>query len=146
MSYLPDGMPTPFAGPDDAPFWEACNRRELRIQRCAECGTFRHPPLPICAVCRCTRCEWAEVPGTGTVFSYTIAAHPTHPALRGHQPYNIAVVLLDGAGDVRLVSNVMDVANEDLTIGMRVRLQWDALSDGQFLPRFVPLPEAGANA
>jgi uncharacterized OB-fold protein len=90
--------------------------------------------------------EWALVPGTGSVFSYTIAAHPTHPALRGHPPYNIAVVHLDGAGDVRLVTNIMDVATEDITIGMRVRLHWDELPDGQCLPRFVPLHEGAANA
>jgi uncharacterized OB-fold protein len=48
------------------------------------------------------------------------------------------VVLLDGAGDVRLVTNIMDIPNEDIGIGMRVRLRWDELSDGQFLPRFVP--------
>lgn len=124
--------------PDEIPFWDACRRRELRIQRCADCGTFRHPPGLICAHCLSTRIEWATVPGTGTVFSYTIAAHPTHPALRGHAPYNIAVVLLDEAGDVRLVINVMRVANEDLAIGMRVRLEWDPIADGQFLPRFVP--------
>lgn len=139
MSYLPDGMPVPVPGPDDAPFWQACQRRELRIQRCADCGTFRHPPVPVCAHCRSPRFEWAEVPGTGTVFSYTVAAHPTHATLRGSPPYNISVVLLDEAGDVRLVTNVMDVANEDLAIGMRVRLRWDTLADGQNLPRFVPM-------
>ncbi len=99
--------------------------------------------MPVCAACRSQRSDWAQVPGTGTVFSYTIAAHPTHPALRGRPPYNIAVVLLDGAGEVRLVSNVMEVANEDLAIGMRVRLHWDALADGQLLPRFVPMPRIG---
>ncbi len=31
MSYLPDGMPAPVAGPDDALFWEACRRRELVV-------------------------------------------------------------------------------------------------------------------
>lgn len=86
------------------------------------------------------------VPGTGSVFSYTIAAHPTHSALRGHPAYNIAVVHLDGAGDVRLVTNIMQVANDDMAIGMRVRLHWDELPDGQWLPRFVPMREDAANA
>ena len=144
MSYLPDGIPAPQPSPDELPFWEACRRRELRIQRCADCATFRHPPVPVCAHCRSRRIEWAAVPGTGTVFSYTIAAHPTHPALRGHAPYNVAVVLLDEAGDVRLVSNVMGIANDDLAIGLRVRLEWDPIADGQNLPRFVPIDPAHA--
>jgi hypothetical protein len=75
----------------DAVFWAACNRRELRIQCCADCGTFRHPPVPVCHHCRSMRRDWTLVPGTGTVFSFTIAAHPMHPSLRGRAPYNIAV-------------------------------------------------------
>jgi uncharacterized OB-fold protein len=143
MSYLPDAMPLPPPGPDDAPFWEACARRELRVTRCTNCGAFRHPGTPVCAQCRSTAFDWPEVSGTGTVFSYTIAAHPTHAALKGHGPYNIAVVHLDGAGDVRLVSNVMDVPPEEMAIGMRVRLHWDELSDGSLLPRFVRAEESG---
>ena len=26
------------------PFWDACRKRELRLQRCADCGRFRQPP------------------------------------------------------------------------------------------------------
>lgn len=52
MSYLPDAMPVPMPGPDDAPFWAAWRRRELRIQRCSDCATFRHPPGLVCAACR----------------------------------------------------------------------------------------------
>ena len=136
MSYLPEGMPAPAPGPEDAPFWESCNRGELRIQCCDDCGTFRHPPIPVCAACRSSKSTWTLVPGTGTVFSYTVAHHPTHPALRGSPPYNIAVIHLDGAGDVRLVSNVVDVPPDEMRIGMRVDLVWDAIGDGRLLPRF----------
>lgn len=89
------------------------------------------------------RWTWPQMSGDGTVFSYTIAAHPTQPALRDQPPYNIAVVL-DGAGDVRLVSNIMNAPNEDIAIGMRVRLHWDKLSNGQNMPRFVPQDDAHA--
>lgn len=136
MSYLPEGTPVPSPGPDDAPFWDACDRQELRIQCCADCGTFRHPPIPVCAACRSTKSTWARTSGTGTVFSYTVAHHPTHPALHGAPPYNIAVIHLDGAGDVRLVSNVVDVPPDEMRIGMRVIVVWDAIGDGHFLPRF----------
>ncbi len=139
MSYLPDAMPAPVPALDEAPFWEACQKRELRIQRCSQCHTFRHPPGPVCAACRATANEFVQVSGDGAVFSYTIAAHPTHPALRGHLAYNIAVVHLDDAGDVRLITNLVEVANEDITIGMRVALRWDPVADGQYLPRFAPM-------
>ena len=138
MSYLPDGMPVPEPGPDDFPFWEACGRRELRIQQCGNCGHFRHPPGPICPVCRSFEVLWTLVPGTGEVFSFTIARHPVHPSQKGHMPYNVVAVLLDGAGDVRLVSNLMEVDPDEIAIGMRVKLAWDEIEGGRFLPRFVP--------
>jgi uncharacterized OB-fold protein len=64
--------------------------------------------MPVCPGCQSTEIEWVPVSGDGTVFSYTVVHHPVHPALRDAVPYNVAVVLLDGAGDVRLVSNVID--------------------------------------
>ena len=64
MSYLPQGVPPPQPNPDDQPYWDACARRELRFQRCTNCGRFRHPPMPLCAVCASGKTEWAAVPGT----------------------------------------------------------------------------------
>ncbi len=137
MAYFPEGMPLPQpADRDELPFFEACKRKELVIQRCADCRRFRHPPVPVCAHCGSFKTEWAKVPGTGTVFSFTVAYHPVHPALRDAVPYNVAYILLDEADDVRLVSNVMDAKPEEMRIGLRVRLEWDPTSDGSFLPRF----------
>lgn len=136
MSYLPEGVPLPEAEFDDGPYWEGCRRRELKIQRCAACGRFRHPPGPLCPSCGSFEAGWVGVSGRGTVFSYTVAYHPVHPALRQAVPYNIAVVLLEDAGDVRLVSNVVDAAPEEMAVGMRVELSWDPAADGGYLPRF----------
>ena len=135
-AYLPPGLPPPLPDLDDLEFWEHCNRRELRIQHCTSCGHFRHTPMPTCPACRSMEFTWAEVAGTGTVFSYTIAHHATHPALRGFGPYNVVVVLLDGADDVRMVGNVVDVAPDELHIGMKVVLHWETLDDGATLPRW----------
>lgn len=136
MSYLPQGLPVPQPTPDDAPFWAHCAKRELRIQRCTGCGRFRHPPVPFCGGCGSGDFEWASVAGTGTVFSYTVIYHPTHPALKNALPYNVVVVLLDGADDVRVVSNVVDATPDELAIGLRVTLAWDEIDGGMFLPRF----------
>lgn len=146
MAYLPAGTPLPQPTPDDLPFWEACARRELRIQRCADCGRFRHPPMPRCPDCRSPRFDWQPVDGEGEVFSFTIVRHAVHPALRDAVPFNVAVVMLDGTGDVRLVSNVVDATPEEMRIGLRVSLVWDEVPGGGALPRFrkaVPAEAAG---
>lgn len=136
MAYLPDGMPLPQPGPDDQPYWDYCRQRELRIQRCTACGRFRHPPVPVCAQCGSFAHEWARVSGRGTVFSYTVAHHPVHPALKDAVPYNIAVVMLEGADEVRIISNVTDATPEEMRVGLPVELAWDATPDGGYLPRF----------
>ncbi len=136
MSYLPAETPLGTPGPDEAPFWAACQKRELRIQRCAACGLHRHPPGPFCPRCRSKDTGWDLVPGTGSVYTFTIVHHAAHPALKATVPYNIAIVLLDGADDVRLISNVVDVRPEDMAIGLRVQVAWQEAAEGRILPRF----------
>ena len=138
MSYLPIETPLGVPGPDEAPFWAACQSRELRIQRCSACGLHRHPPGPICSRCRSEATEWRLVPGTGSVFTYTIVQHAAHPALKQAVPYNVSIVLLDDADTVRLISNVVGVAPEQMSIGLRVKIVWEEAAEGRILPRFAP--------
>ncbi|HZZ01743.1 OB-fold domain-containing protein [Paraburkholderia sp.] len=79
---------------------------------------------------------WKEISGNGTVFTYTIGHHAVHPALKGHGPYNVSVILLDDADDVRLVSNVIAVPPEELAIGMPVTVCFEPVGNGMLLPRF----------
>jgi len=125
--------------PDDitAEFWERCKRHALAFQCCANCGTFRHPPVDVCYVCRSTDTEWREISGEGTLYSFTIVTHAVHPALLTRVPFNVALVEFPDAPGVRLITNVVDTSPEDLEIGMPVRVQWEDLSNGQTLPRFV---------
>lgn len=144
MSYLPEGTPLPTPTPDDQAYWDFIGRRELRIQRCAECARFRHPPMPNCPHCRSSRFDWQPVSGTGTVFTYTIVRHAAHPALKAALPFNVAVIMLDDADDVRIVSNVVDAAPDEIGIGMPVELVWEPREDGGWLPRFRKSGKAAA--
>jgi len=132
-------------GPDatTSPFWDACRRRELRLQRCADCGRFRQPPSPGCAHCGSPRSEWPLLSGAGTVFSYTIVHHAAVPSLAADIPYNVVVVELDGAPGARLISNLLDVPAEEVAVGMRVALAWDEVREDLVLPRFRRAAERG---
>jgi hypothetical protein len=128
MAYLPDEMPLPVTDEiDTKDWWEACQRKELVIQQCANCKTYRHPPIPVCYVCNSMDFTWTPVEGKGEVYTYTIAYHPVHPALQGRDPYNIVVVELTHLkpGTVRMVGNVVDAANEEVHCGMPVQLTWE---------------------
>ena len=119
---------------DDARFWDALRAGELRIQRCAACGAFRHPPRPQCANCGSSDSDWPVVAGTGEVWSFTIVHPPTLPAFADRVPYGAVVIRLDEG--VFLVSNVVDCPVEELEVGTRVEL---------VLTRVTADPEAGGD-
>ena len=129
MAYLPTGFAVPPYLPHEAGFAQGCREQVLRIQRCRDCGRFRHPPSPRCPHCRSEACDWPAVAGGGEVYSYTIVRHAASEALRAALPYNVVVVLLDGTDGVRLVSNLIDAAPEMVRIGLRVRLDWERRGD-----------------
>jgi uncharacterized OB-fold protein len=120
------------------PFWEAAREHRLVACRCTACGTFRMPPTAFCWNCRSRSAEWVDLPGTGSVYTFTVARHPLTPAVRAAVPYVIAVVTLDGAGGARLISNVVGVTPAQVKIDMPVTVVFDDISDRVSLPRFRP--------
>lgn len=137
MKGAPTGLPLPRADAQSAPFWEACARHRLIVQRCTGCGAFGHPPQALCRQCQSRGFEWVESSGRGAVFSYTIAHHPVHPAVRDQVPYGVIVVKLDDCGGVLVTSNLVEAELEALRVGLRVMLVWDDVAEGIALPRFV---------
>jgi hypothetical protein len=135
MAYLPNDMPAPTPTLDNEAWWQACRRRELVFQSCSSCAALRHPPSPICPRCHAFDHDWQESAGRGRVYSFTWVHHVYLPGLKDRVPYNVAVIVLDDAPGVRLVSNVVDVAPAELRVDLAVELVWEEA--GEFtLPRF----------
>jgi len=119
---------------DDAAFWAALRDGELRIQRCAACGAFRHPPRPRCARCGSVEREWGAASGAGEVWSFTVIHAPTLPAFADRTPYGAVVVRLEEG--VFLVSTLVDCPIEELTVGARVEVAITEMDTGLALPLF----------
>lgn len=136
MSYLPSGIPGPEPTIDDRPFWEFCDRQELRIQRCARCGRHRMPPRPACPHCQAFEHEWVQASDDAELFSFSVVHQPAHPAISEAVPYNIAIVAFPSCDHARLISNVVDVPNEELRIGMKLKVTWEKAGNGRTIPRF----------
>lgn len=120
------------------PFWDATARHELVVARCIDCGHFRIPPTPFCPSCQSQRIAWAVLSGNAELYSYTVVARAIMPGMDDHLPYVPAIITLDGARGARLISNVVDVEVDDITVGMRLKLVWDDLPDGSAaVPRFT---------
>jgi uncharacterized OB-fold protein len=54
-------------------------------------------------------------------------------------PFVIAVIALEDAGGVRVISNLVGVTPEELEIGLPVEVVWEDMSADLAIPRFRPL-------
>jgi uncharacterized OB-fold protein len=117
------------------PFWQAAKERKLTAARCADCGHFRMPPSPFCPQCQSQKLNWPDLPGTGTVYSFTICTHSPFPDVPDFT-YVPVVVDLDGAPGARLVSNLIGLPADEVKIGLQVVVDWNPICDGWLLPIF----------
>ncbi|WP_258052835.1 bifunctional MaoC family dehydratase N-terminal/OB-fold nucleic acid binding domain-containing protein [Streptomyces sp. Ru73] len=128
----PPRRPRPVINRDNAGFWAGVDERRLLIQRCAGCGRLRFPWLPGCNGCGGQDWDTVEACGDGTVFSYVVMHHPPFPAF--DPPY--AVALIELAEGVRMVSDVVGVAPDEVRVGMPVRLEFRQVDEELVLPVF----------
>jgi uncharacterized OB-fold protein len=139
--WFPDEMPVPAVNAESNGWWEAAAHHRLVVQRCTDCGAPRHPPGPVCPICRSTASEWSELPGTGSVFTFTVVRQAFIPSLADRIPYVVIAVELDGADGARIVSNLIDIDPSDVAIGMRVDVVWEDMGPALAVPRFRPAAE-----
>ncbi|HTJ65759.1 MAG TPA: Zn-ribbon domain-containing OB-fold protein [Alphaproteobacteria bacterium] len=134
MSYE---KPLPALDPESTPFWQACKEHTLKIVKCGACGHLRFPPTSFCPACNSDRIEWVEASGKGTVFSWIVVRHPVpKDVYAGDVPYVVALVTLEEG--VRMPTNIVGCAPEDVTAYMPVRVQFRDVTPEITLPVFAP--------
>jgi len=81
--------------------------------------------------------HWVDLPGTGTIYTYTIVRHPLAPQLAAVVPYVSGVIKLDGTqgAGARLLLNITDADPDTVRIGDKVQIWFDQVSDTFPLPR-----------
>ncbi len=136
----PSPIDDPYADESTQPFWDAALEGRLIASRCTTCGTFLLPPQPRCFNCQHTAFEWADLPGTGTIYSFTVVRHALAPSLADVVPYVSGVIDLEGTqgAGARMIANIIDCDPDSVAIGDRVRIAFDRVSDTYAVPRFVP--------
>jgi hypothetical protein len=127
--------PAPIVTEDSAAFWDAADQGRLVAQRCAACGRLRHPPRPMCPECNSLDVEVVELSGRGVVYSYALLHHPQHPAFE----YPVLAVLVDLDEGIRIVSNLVGVEPDDVSIGIPVRVEFVATDGEHHVPVFRPV-------
>jgi uncharacterized OB-fold protein len=147
-----EGLLLPELDEQSAPFFEYAAAGELRVQRCASCGTRRMPPRPMCSRCRSFDDEWELLSGRGTIWSFAVPHPPLLPAYSAMAPYNVIVVEVAEDPGIRLDGNLDETPDGPLDeldpstirIGEPVRAVFPPpIDDGRgpiVLPRWVRRP------
>jgi uncharacterized OB-fold protein len=128
--------PLPAVTASNRPFWGAARRHELVACRCLNCGTY-YSQVTDCVACGSPRMDWVKVSGRGQVFTFCIFHRPFHPAWKDDIPYNAAYVKLDEGPLV--ITNIVECANEDIRIGMKVEVVFEDVTEEITLPKFRPV-------
>ena len=126
--------PLPVPTIESKPYWEACRKHELRIQRCNKCGKYHHYPNAMCPYCHSFELEWAKVSGYGKVYSWVICYQAFHPGFAKEVPYVDVTVELDEG--VRMFSRMVDVKPDEMEIGMPVEVVFEDVTPEFTLPMF----------
>lgn len=116
-------------------FWRGGEAGELRFLRCTPCGTYVHPPAPICPECHSKELAVRAVSGRATVLTFTLNHQPWVPA--PDHPYAIAIVEIEEQAGLRLMTNIVGCDAEDVHVGMPVRVVFEQ-HDDVWIPLFEP--------
>jgi len=138
-------MLLPAVGENEAPFWEAAAKGELRIQQCAGCERLRFPPRPMCPRCQSTESTWALMSGGGTIYSFVVPHPPLLPQFNDLAPYNVILVTLDEDPTIRLIGNLVDQVGDKINavdpssieLDKPVQVVFEQINDDIHMPRWL---------
>jgi len=116
-------------------FWRGGEHGRLQFLRCTPCGTWIHPTSPRCPACLSKELSVEAVSGRASVLTYTFNHQPWVPS--PDHPYPIAIVEIEEQEGLRLMTNLVHVAGEDVAIGMAVQVVFEQHEDVWF-PLFEP--------
>jgi uncharacterized OB-fold protein len=130
---MAERQPLPVPSPLTEGFWEAARNHTLVVQRCDDCGRFRHYPQYRCPDCQSDHWTWTPVSGRGHIYSYTVTHQPFGAYWATRVPFVVATIELDQG--VRMMSDLPDEDTDEVEIGAAVEVFFEDMK-AITLPRF----------
>jgi len=119
------------------PFWTAGRDGVMRFQRCQSCGYWLHPHGVRCPKCLSKDMAYEAVSGKATVYTFTINEQGWMPV--PELPFVYAIVEFPEQADLRYSTVITGCDPHDVTIGMPVRVCFEAHEDDEvWIPLFTP--------
>jgi len=116
-------------------YWSAAAQGRLLYQECPSCSHRQFYPRAMCTACA-GDVDWREAAGTGTVHTYTVIRQNWAMPFRELQPYVVAMIELSEGP--KMMTNLTDVAIEDVEVGMAVECYVVRVDDELGLPFWRP--------
>lgn len=126
--------PLPTLDDLNRPFWTAAREGRLALQHCGDCGKPRYPINHVCPHCLCETYEWKPVSGRGTVHSSIVFHQVYNQAFAMDVPYNVSLIQLEEGP--RMMSNVVGIPPQEVKVGDKVAVVFDAVTPEISIPRF----------
>ncbi len=131
MSYK---LPVPHPGTHTRPFWEGTKEGKLMLPKCGDCNRVHWYPRHICPFCHSDNISWVEGSGEGTIYSYAVQ-HLAFGPWAEEAPYVTAYVdLKEGDRMLTVLRGVDPEKPEDIAIGAKVAVEFEAASDDVHIP------------
>lgn len=105
----------------DSPFFAGLARQKLLGSRCTSCCYTYATPRSHCMECG-GETSWVELPLDGRVHTFT-TCHYSSEAFFKEIPFTLVLVEFDGV-DTLLLSRLVGVPEDELTIGMSIRAEF----------------------
>lgn len=114
-----------------APFFDAADRDELLIRRCADCGRTHAPTATSCPDCGGTDLTWTPAAGTATLVTWAV------PYDRSTGAAALVFALVELAEGPWMHTRV-DAGATPLRAGLPLNAMFVHPDDGESFPVFVP--------
>ncbi|MBV9661709.1 MAG: OB-fold domain-containing protein [Acidimicrobiales bacterium] len=128
--------PVPAMDPLTEPYWDSLRQHRLALLRCRQCGYWLHYPVPACRKCLSDDVEYQPVSGKGSIYTFSVV----HREFGIHFPipWVAAFVELVEQDGLRLPTNIVGCAPDEVSIGMPVQVTYRDYEDGLTLALFEP--------